>query len=61
MVKFSRNHTVKARAAVESLNRAKASHKTYNTPEVNAALFEMFHEYVIFAKTKNVFLTRLSI
>mgnify|MGYP001030974643 FL=1 len=43
MVKFSRNHTVKARAAVESLNRAKASHKTYNTPEVNAALFEMFH------------------
>lgn len=43
MVKFSRNYTEKAKAAVLSLNRAKASNKTYNTPEVNAALFEMFH------------------
>lgn len=43
MIKFARNDTAKARAAVLSLSRAKASHKTYNTPEVNAALHEMFY------------------
>lgn len=43
MVKFSRNDTDKARAAVRSLCKAKASNTTYNTPEVNAALVEMFH------------------
>lgn len=43
MVKISRNHTEKAKAAVLSLNKAKASHKSYNTQEVNDALFEMFH------------------
>lgn len=43
MIKFSRNDTDKAKAAVRSLNMAKASKKTYNTPEVNAALAEMFH------------------
>ena len=43
MIKFSRNDTDKARAAVRSLCKAKASNTTYNTPEVNAALVEMFH------------------
>lgn len=43
MIKFSRNHTVKARAAIQSLREAKSSNKTYNTPEVNAALAEMFY------------------
>lgn len=43
MIKFIRNDTEKAKDAVVSLNRAKVSHGTYNTPEVNAALFEMFH------------------
>ncbi len=41
MVKFSRNDTDKARAAVRSLCKAKASNTTYNTPEVNAALVEI--------------------
>lgn len=43
MIKFSRNDTDKAKAAVRSLCKAKASNTTYNTPEVNAALVEMFH------------------
>lgn len=43
MIKFNRNDTDKARAAVRSLCKAKASNTTYNTPEVNAALVEMFH------------------
>lgn len=42
MVKFDRKNSEKAKAAIISLNKAKASHKTYNTPEVNAALCEMF-------------------
>ncbi len=48
MVKFSRNDTDKARAAVRSLCKAKASNTTYNTPEVNAALVEMFHGKELF-------------
>lgn len=42
MIKFSRLDTEKARAAVGALQRAKASKKSYNTPEVNAVLAEMF-------------------
>jgi uncharacterized protein (TIGR02646 family) len=42
MIKFSRLDTEKARAAIGALQRAKASKKSYNTPEVNAALAEMF-------------------
>lgn len=43
MIKFSRNDTDKAKAAVRSLSKARGSNQTYNTPEVNAALAEMFH------------------
>ncbi len=43
MIRYGRNHTEKARAAVLSLEKAKASGGSYNTPEVNAALAEMFH------------------
>ena len=42
MIKFSRLDTEKARAAIGALQRAKASKKSYNTSEVNAALAEMF-------------------
>lgn len=43
MIKMERKLTDKAQKAIESLQRAKASKGTYNTPEVNAALMEMFH------------------
>lgn len=42
MVKFSRTNTKKAKAAVVSLKAAKSVNGNYNTPEVNAALAEMF-------------------
>ena len=42
MIKYDRRTTVKAKAAIESLKEAKNSGKSYNTPEVNAALAEMF-------------------
>lgn len=42
MIKFSRLDTDKARAAVASLQKAKAAKESYNTPEVNAALADMF-------------------
>lgn len=42
MIKYNRINTDKAKAAVKSLERAKASKGSYNTPEVNAALAEMF-------------------
>lgn len=43
MIRYERLDTEKARAAEKSLEEAKASNKSYNTPEVNAALMEMFH------------------
>lgn len=43
MIKYSRIDTDRARAAVKSLEEAKASNGSYNTPEVNMALVEMFH------------------
>lgn len=42
MIKYDRRSTAKAKAAMESLKAAKKSGKSYNTPEVNAALAEMF-------------------
>lgn len=54
MIKFSRNDTDKARAAVRSLCKAKASNTTYNTPEVNAALVEMFHGKCYICENKRV-------
>ncbi len=43
MIKIERKETEKARKAVQSLQKAKSSKSSYNTPEVNAALREMFH------------------
>ncbi len=42
MIKYERLNTEKAKAAEKSLEKAKALNKSYNTPEVNAALAEMF-------------------
>lgn len=43
MVKFERKETEKANKAIVSLAEAKEKGTTYNTPEVNQALHEMFH------------------
>lgn len=43
MIKIERRMTDKAQKAIRSLQDAKAKGSTYNTPEVNAALQEMFH------------------
>ena len=43
MIKVERKLTEKANAAIDSLEREKSKNGSYNTPEVNAALKEMFH------------------
>lgn len=43
MVKFERLDTEKSRVAIMSLAKAQKSNREYNTPEVMAALQEMFH------------------
>ncbi|MDO5409099.1 MAG: HNH endonuclease [Lachnospiraceae bacterium] len=43
MIKVERKLTDKAQKAIASLLKAKTQNSTYNTPEVNAALREMFH------------------
>jgi hypothetical protein len=43
MIRYKRKNTIKAKSAIESLKIAKAKGASYNTPEVNAALAEMFH------------------
>lgn len=43
MIKIERRHTDKAQAAIESLQKAREKNSTYNTPEVNRALKEIFH------------------
>lgn len=43
MVKFERLDTEKSRAAIMSLAKAQKNNREYNTPEVMAALHEVFH------------------
>lgn len=43
MIKIERKTTEKSQKAVASLEEAKQRNSTYNTPEVNSALREMFH------------------
>ncbi|MCM1193670.1 MAG: HNH endonuclease [Butyrivibrio sp.] len=43
MIKVERKITDKSRKAIDSLKVAKLKNGSYNTPEVNAALNEMFH------------------
>lgn len=43
MIKIERKNTDKAQKAVKSLQIEKSRNGTYNTPEVNVALREMFH------------------
>lgn len=53
MVKFERKETEKAKLAVESLQKAKERRTSYNTPEVNMALYEMFHGKCYICENKN--------
>ncbi len=43
MIKVERKITEKSKKAIDSLKREKLKNGSYNTPEVNAALKEMFH------------------
>lgn len=55
MVRFHRRETEKARAAIQSLNREKQKKRgTYNTPEVNEALQEMFCKKCYLCECRNV-------
>ena len=55
MVRFERRDTVKAQLAVASLEREKKKPSgTYNTPEVNAALKEMFYDKCYLCEQKGL-------
>nr|WP_302592486.1 HNH endonuclease [uncultured Marvinbryantia sp.] len=54
MIKVERKVTEKAQKAMESLQRAKEKNDTYNTPEVNRALREMFHGKCYICENKQV-------
>lgn len=54
MIKIKRKQTEKAREAIVSLQKAKETGGTYNTPEVNAALREMFHGKCYICENKAV-------
>lgn len=54
MIKVERKLTEKAKKAVESLQNAKAKNGPYNTPQVNAALREMFHGKCYICENRDV-------
>lgn len=54
MIKIERRMTGKAEKAIESLQEAKNKNSTYNTPEVNAALREMFHGKCYLCENKEI-------
>ncbi len=54
MIKIERKMTDKAQKAIESLQKAKIKKSTCNTPEVNAALQEMFHGKCYICENKQI-------
>lgn len=54
MIKVERKSSEKAEKAIESLRREKARSGSYNTPEVNAALREMFHGKCYICENKQI-------
>lgn len=54
MIKVERKMTDKAQKAIESLQEAKTKNSTYNTPEVNSALRELFHGKCYICENKQV-------
>lgn len=53
MVKFEREETEKAKRAIASLQKAKENGTSYNMPEVNEALYEMFRGKCYICENKN--------
>ena len=54
MIKIERKLTEKAQKAIVSLQKAEANNSSYNTPEVNLALKEMFHNKCYICENKQV-------
>jgi uncharacterized protein (TIGR02646 family) len=54
MIKVDRRMTDKARKAIDSLETAKRKNSSYNTPEVNAALRELFHGKCYICENKQI-------
>ena len=54
MLKVERKAKDKAQRAIESLEEAKIKKSSYNTPEVNAALREMFHGKCYICESKDI-------
>lgn len=54
MIKISRKTTEKSQRAADSLQNAKKCNRSYNTPEVNAALKELFHGKCYICENKQI-------
>ncbi|MCC8101358.1 MAG: HNH endonuclease [Clostridiales bacterium] len=54
MIRIERRQTEKSKKAVESLNKARLNNTSYNTPEVNVALREMFYGKCYICENKEV-------
>ena len=54
MIKIERKSTEKAQLAIASLQKAREMKGTYNTPEVNAALRELFHGKCYICENRNI-------
>lgn len=54
MIKIERKQTDKAQKAIMSLQEAKRKGSSYNTPEVNSALREMFHNKCYICENKQI-------
>lgn len=54
MIRIQRKMTDKAQKAIVSLQQAKLRGSTYNTPEVNSALREMFHGKCYICENKKI-------
>lgn len=54
MIRIERKMTDKAQKAIESLEEAKIRKSSYNTPEVNTALQEMFHGKCYICENKEI-------
>lgn len=54
MIRIERRKTEKAQRAIAALQEAKRRNSTYNTPEVNEALREMFHGKCYICENKEI-------
>lgn len=59
MIKITRRTTEKSQKAIDSLQKARERHQSYNTPEVNAALREMFYGKCYLCENKQITLYQI--